>query len=274
VTDPAPASPNATSLPGIPDIGAIGGAELTEKHREVLREAMRLFAERGFRGASLRELARRVGMQQPSLYHYFRSKDELVEQILVTFGFGGIGATPNEGQLPARVEDYPALLAAIVTWLYDHTDWPVFVRFMFNLSLESPKHQKRLREMFVETTATQMHAVVRYYVDSGQISAIDAEHLTRMVLSAVALPLIEERLLFPSAGSHRGLADYVAFVVRFAKAGIPAMAKSAGTETVVLPVVRSEIAEKKAPKRAKAKAPPRDRPTDRRTRASGRPRGR
>jgi AcrR family transcriptional regulator len=266
--------------PPIPDIGAIGGADLTEKHREVLREAMRLFAERGFRGASLRELARRVGMQQPSLYHYFRSKDELVEQILVTFGFGGVGATPNEGQLPERVEDYPALLAAIVTWLYDHTEWPVFVRFMFNLSLESPKHQKRLREMFVETTASQMHAVVGYYVTTGQIGEIDGEHLTRMVLSAVALPLIEERLLFPSAGSHRGLADYIAFVVRFAKAGVPAMTKSDGV-ALELPVVRSKLAETRPapdakPERPalKAKAPPPDLPRGRRTRAPGRPKER
>lgn len=242
------------ALPPIPDIGAIGGSDLTDKHREVLREGMRLIAERGFRGASLRELARRVGMQQPSLYHYFRSKDELVEQILVTFGFGGVGATPNEGQLPPRVEDYPALLAAIVTWLYDHTDWPVFVRFMFNLSLESPKHQKRLREMFVETTASQMHAVVGYYVKTGQITEKDGEHLTRMVLSAVALPLIEERLLFPSAGGHRGLADYIAFVVRFAKGGVPAMLKSEGAPPPVLPVVGSKLAETRPGSKQKAPA--------------------
>lgn len=267
--------------PKIPDIGAIGGAKLTEKHREVLREAMRLFAERGLRGASLRELARRVGMQQPSLYHYFESKDELVEQILVTFGFGGVGATPSEGQLPARIEDYPALLAAIVTWLYDHTEWPVFVRFMFNLSLESPKHQRRLREMFVETTTSQMHAVVDHYVTSGQIRQIDGEHLTRMVLSAVALPLIEERLLFPSAGSHRGLADYVAFVVRFARGGIPAMVASTDAEAPPLPVVGGKHAETRsvaaratpAPlekKTLKAKAVPRDQPRGRRTRAPAR----
>jgi AcrR family transcriptional regulator len=271
------------ALPPVPDIGAFGGTELTAKHREVLKEAMKLIAESGYRGASLRELARRVGMQQPSLYHYFKSKDELVEQILVTFGFGGIGSTPTEGQLPPRVEDFPALLAAIVTWLYDHTEWPVFVRFMFNLSLESPKHQKRLREMFVETTASQMHAVISHYVRSGQITEIDGEHLTRMVLSAIALPLIEERLLVPSAGSHRGLADYIAFVVRFTRGGIPVMVASASREAPALPVVGSKEAETRparaaAPAKKKAspaiKAPRPDRPRDRRTRAPGRPTGR
>ncbi len=33
-------------------------------------------------GASLRRLAARLGMSQPSLYHYFTSKDELITAIL------------------------------------------------------------------------------------------------------------------------------------------------------------------------------------------------
>ena len=85
--------------PHRPDPARYGGAQRPPKHLEVLRVAMRLIAERGYRGASLRELARRVGMQQPSLYHYFRSKEDLVEQILVTFGFGG------------------ALMALVVSWI-------------------------------------------------------------------------------------------------------------------------------------------------------------
>ena len=72
--------------PHIPDPSQYGGAQLPPKHLEVLRVAMRLIAERGYRGASLRELARRVGMQQPSLYHYFESKEDLVEQAIHQLG--------------------------------------------------------------------------------------------------------------------------------------------------------------------------------------------
>ena len=55
-------------MPRTADERTWGGQELGERHREVLRVAMHLFAERGYAGASLRELARRLGMQQPSLY--------------------------------------------------------------------------------------------------------------------------------------------------------------------------------------------------------------
>ena len=43
-----------------------------------LREiATELFAERGYAGTSLSELASRLGIRKPSLYNHFRSKDEL-----------------------------------------------------------------------------------------------------------------------------------------------------------------------------------------------------
>lgn len=257
--------------PPKPDPNTFGGAHLSERHREVLREAMRLIAERGYRGASLRELARRVGMQQPSLYHYFKSKDELVEQILVTFGFGGVGATPTHGALPEKLEDYPALLVAIVRWLYDHTDWAHFVRLMFNLAIEAPKYQPRLRALLVDTTREQMRLVTDYYVQSGQIDEHTAELYTRMVLSAVALPLIEERLLFPRAGNHHELDDYLAFVVRFASAGAAGLG-DAGRARVTLPKVGSAFAEKNAVPMLDGEAPikarSKPRSTDRRTRAS------
>lgn len=248
--------------PHLPDPSRYGGAQLPPKHLEVLRVAMRLIAERGYRGASLRELARRVGMQQPSLYHYFRSKEDLVEQILVTFGFGGVGVTPSEGALPERIEDFPALLASICTWLYANTDWPHFVRLLFNLAVEAPKYQPRLRAMFVDTTREQMRMLTAQYVASGQIDATDAEFLTRLVVNAVGLPLIEEHLLFPLAGDHPDLDEYIAFVVRFASAGVKNGALDAKTH-VPLPKVGSPIAElrpieapqAKPPAKTKAKRP-------------------
>lgn len=46
---------------------------------ERLREAaLELFGERGYDGVSMAELADRVGIAKPSLYNYFRSKEELL----------------------------------------------------------------------------------------------------------------------------------------------------------------------------------------------------
>lgn len=50
--------------------------------RTLLDAARALVAEEGIEALSLAALARRVGLSRPSLYEYFRSKDDLVAAIL------------------------------------------------------------------------------------------------------------------------------------------------------------------------------------------------
>src|SRR5689334_11485904 len=44
----------------------------------ILAAAAEVFAERGYRGTSLTEIANRVGMTQPGLLHHFSTKDQLL----------------------------------------------------------------------------------------------------------------------------------------------------------------------------------------------------
>ena len=49
----------------------------------ILFEASRLFAQRGYHGTSTRQIARSVGVQQPTLFHHFDSKRAIMERLLV-----------------------------------------------------------------------------------------------------------------------------------------------------------------------------------------------
>jgi AcrR family transcriptional regulator len=52
------------------------------KRREILRVALEVFAEGGYRGTSLRKVAARCNLSLPGLMHYFASKEDLLTQVL------------------------------------------------------------------------------------------------------------------------------------------------------------------------------------------------
>jgi TetR/AcrR family transcriptional regulator, cholesterol catabolism regulator len=56
------------------------GSKFAERRAEVLRTAARVFSELGFRQATLDDVARALSVTRPALYHYARSKDQLLHE--------------------------------------------------------------------------------------------------------------------------------------------------------------------------------------------------
>lgn len=58
------------------------------RKQQILDTAVRLFFEVGYEGASLRDLASRVGINKATIYHYFESKEEILFHIVREVGQG------------------------------------------------------------------------------------------------------------------------------------------------------------------------------------------
>jgi TetR/AcrR family transcriptional regulator, cholesterol catabolism regulator len=54
---------------------------MSERREELTRIAARLFAERGYQGTSLADLAGELGVRKPSLYHHIDSKEDLLWEV-------------------------------------------------------------------------------------------------------------------------------------------------------------------------------------------------
>jgi AcrR family transcriptional regulator len=69
-----------------------------ESRAKIIATARHLFAERGFDGCNVSEIAKQARMSQGNIYWHFASKDELFQAVLVE-GFQAIGATMTEAGL-------------------------------------------------------------------------------------------------------------------------------------------------------------------------------
>jgi TetR/AcrR family transcriptional regulator, cholesterol catabolism regulator len=74
---------------------------MSARREELTRTAARLFADRGYHGTSLADVAEALGMQKASLYHHIHSKEDLLWE--VAWG----GAEAFHGALDAVPEGVP-----------------------------------------------------------------------------------------------------------------------------------------------------------------------
>ena len=101
----------------------------------ILAEALRLFADKGVEGTSIRDIALAVGIVDAALYRHFRSKDEIVSEVFLLH-YGALAeaiAEIGERQQPFRqtvrqlvdhfctlFDEQPAVFAFILLKQHDH----------------------------------------------------------------------------------------------------------------------------------------------------------
>ncbi|MFC9553494.1 TetR/AcrR family transcriptional regulator [Rhodococcus sp. NPDC056960] len=102
-----------------PPQGADDSASKTGRRAELLDIAATLFAERGLRATTVRDIADAAGILSGSLYHHFDSKESMVDEILRGF-LDDLFSKYRE--IVASGLDSRATLEALVTTSYEAID--------------------------------------------------------------------------------------------------------------------------------------------------------
>jgi TetR/AcrR family transcriptional regulator, cholesterol catabolism regulator len=108
---------------------------------EIIEAAARVFAERGFHGATTQDIADVLGIRQASLYYYFPSKEGALELVCLqgVAGFFEVAKAIASG--PGTAADKLARL--IKSHLSPLTDRSDFVRVFLNERQHLPRESRR-----------------------------------------------------------------------------------------------------------------------------------
>ncbi|WP_030749975.1 TetR/AcrR family transcriptional regulator [Streptomyces griseus] len=123
------------------------------RREQILKEAARLFAERGFHGVGVDEIGAAVGISGPGLYRHFPGKDAMLAELLVGISErlldGGRLRVAEAGGAPE------ALLASLIDGHIDFAldDRPLITlhdRELDRLRDEDRKRVRQLQRQYVE----------------------------------------------------------------------------------------------------------------------------
>jgi TetR/AcrR family transcriptional regulator len=137
-----------------------------EASDEILAAASALFGERGVMGTTMAQIARAAGLQQSSLYYYFRSKEEILATIVAK-----ANVVPLE--LLRRVRDEP-LEAAARLWRFIAGDVVALCALPFDIN-EVHRYAARDRQRFASywterrTLQASLAAIVRDGIADGSL---------------------------------------------------------------------------------------------------------
>ena len=156
-----------------------------DRRKEILREATKLFGAYGYRGTSLAAIAEAVGLSDPGLLHYYRSKEELLQGVLEY----------RDTQDEEKYEDLLQLgelqltdvMEAIKGLVTENQTKETIVRLFTVLVGESVREDHPSHDYFVNRYkyARQRYIeVFTYFVKSGQLKPdTNVEHLATFFIA-------------------------------------------------------------------------------------------
>lgn len=155
-------------------------AKTAARRAEILRAARESFAERGYAGSSLRDIAERAGTTHAVLQHHFAGKDELLMAVLAQRDAEEHSA--GEREVENTFDSFAAYLGNL---LRAHQETPELMRLWAELAVAASRPDHPAHEYFVERyerTRTRIAASVSDVAVAGESSGkLDKESATTLL---------------------------------------------------------------------------------------------
>jgi len=167
-----------------------------EKRRAILHAALKVFAQRGYHGCRVADVASEAGVAYGLVYHYFRNKDELLESVFDEQWKIFIGAIRAISEGPGSAAEQ---IASVLRFALDvFRTAPAAVRVLI---LEVPRTPDVLRAGSTRQTFELVTRLVSEMVARGQREGDFRPELDPLVGAASVLGVLDMNL----AGMVTGL---------------------------------------------------------------------
>jgi AcrR family transcriptional regulator len=167
-----------------------------ERRAAIVRSASRLFAEKGFRGATTRELASALGVTEPVLYQHFRAKRDLYSAIIEAKAAEASADAGELVRLAAGSDDRAFFSAVGETILKRYENDPEMFRLLFFSCLEGHDLSKLFFERLLQAFHRLVAGYIRRRIREGAFRKVNPDAAARGLIGMLCYHG-EMALLFP-----------------------------------------------------------------------------
>lgn len=186
-----------------------------ETARSILDASAELFAQRGFSGVSVREIASLAGIRESSIYNHFSSKAEILESLYQEFIREVPGTRPSDEELDAMlaIMEPEEVFKAILFHVGQNVKGTLSnIAMIINLEKFKDAHAAELYYRYVvREPATYYERLIEKMIARGMVRPVDARLIAEQY-NYISITLTKEYIMAQS-----GLADVhevVAYMIR------------------------------------------------------------
>lgn len=199
-------------------VTASSAAESTSTRERILAEALSLFAESGYGGASMRELARRVGVRESSLYNHFPGKAAILEAIVSEHGPAS-SASRLEAPRYRQLKNEPAAFCRqFALDLVDQWSDPREHQFQKVITAERnrvPGLRAKFADQFYSREQRLMTDYFRGFALAGLISTTDPREMARLFAAGLIFIRLEHFVMGAQPSPHGKVMEAVDHFLSF-----------------------------------------------------------
>jgi AcrR family transcriptional regulator len=158
-----------------------------ERRQQILRVAMRLFSQRGFRGTTTKEIALAAGVSEAMVFRHFATKKELYSAILDHKACLRDTMEPLQvvAEAVARKDDAAVFEGLALDALNQHDRDPEFHRLLLHSALEEHELAQMFWEKFVKRVYRNLRGYIRERQRDGAIREVDPLVVVRAFIGMI-----------------------------------------------------------------------------------------
>ncbi len=155
---------------------------ISAARERVQAAAERLFAERGYKAVTLRDIAQELGIRQASLYYHFPGGKE---ELYVTVTERGLQAHREglEQAIAGAGASLEAGLRAVLQWLARHPPVDLARMLLADFPAISEEHRKRLTDLALDCLVRPIENLLQAAQQRGEGRPVDTRFAALAILS-------------------------------------------------------------------------------------------
>jgi AcrR family transcriptional regulator len=110
--------------------------KLANTKEKILDSALNFFSDNGYSGASIRQIARSIGIRESAIYNHYKSKEEIFLAILARYKTKNIGKAVLSDELLDEVVNPEIFLGKFALRLFEQWGRPDEIKFIRLLLME------------------------------------------------------------------------------------------------------------------------------------------